>query len=463
MMYDDLKSKIESTFNFRLNRNQWRDLKRLLYEIYRRDQKEPRTVIDSLKNKTSVKKAGGRNKFFAIKKELIGYRYPLTSQKIAIDTKDVFLAELKEPFPDNYSPTTPFVPEKIFIEKEARGSYLEGRFRFTFPDIEFEELILSGEYIKKHKFSPHQLKRPLVFIVKERWDFIKPCPCTSHCLSCRYWILNLGFGCPFDCSYCFLQQYANFPGIVLPANLDDFFTQFDGFYKKLKNPIRIGTGEFCDSLALDDITGYSRQLAEYFRDKNLFFELKTKSDNIANLLKITGAANIVIAFSLNPQTLIDSEEQASSSLSQRLAAAKQLQEKGYSLAFHFDPIIYYEGWENDYKKVVDRLYGHVRSPLRWISLGTLRSARELKNVVERRFPQSSIFYGELLLGKDRKLRYPKFLKTRMFKKMTGWIREYDSKTPLYLCMEDKDIWQDCGFTPDTSQKVERSLLLPGID
>ncbi len=463
MMLDDLKTKMEVEFNFRLNRNQWRDIKRLIYEITRRDGVSAENILASLGTNNTIKKVSGRNTFFAIKKGLIERRYPLTAQRQRIDTKDVFLADIKGHCRENARVITPFIPEKVFIEKDARGSYLEDRFRKEFPEVPCEELRYSGEYIKKNKFSLDQLKRPLVFIVKERWDFIKPCPCTSHCLSCRYWILNLGFGCPFDCSYCFLQQYANFPGIVLPANLDDFFKQFDTFYRKIKLPIRIGTGEFCDSLALDDITGYSRQLIDYFRDKNLFFELKTKSANIANLLKIKAAANIVIAFSLNPQTIIDSEEPGAASLAERLNAARAVQKAGYSVAFHFDPIIYSHHWEDQYRSVIEKLYRTLNPPLSWISLGTLRSARELKTAVEQRFPHSTIFYGELFLGKDKKLRYPAFLKTEMFKKMAGWIRDYDIKTPLYLCMEPKGIWQACGLKPDTSQDVERTLLSPRID
>ncbi len=453
-----LKTNIEQTFKFRLNRNQYKDLARLIFEIRRRDGTPENNILAFVKQNRQIAKAGGRNKFYAIKQSLIEMRFPLTSKNEKIDTKNVFLADLKKPLKKIPQPARDFRPEKIFIEKSARNSYLAKKFKRQFPETEVEELKFYWEYLRKNKFAFVDLKKPLVFIVKEQWDFIKACPCTKYHLGCNYWILNLGFGCPYDCSYCFLQQYSNFPGIVLPANLDDFFDKFNNFYKKIKSPIRIGTGEFCDSLALDHITGYAKQLIDFFKQKSVYFELKTKSNNIENLLKTKPSANIVISWSLNPQAIIDAEELGSAALEERLTAARKVQDAGFSLSFHFDPIIYSENWQQLYKEVIDKLYAELKPSFKWISLGTLRGTRKLKNVAEQRFPKSNIFYGELFLGKDKKLRYPNFLRSQVYKNMVKWIRDYDKKTPIYLCMEDKNLWQIIDKKFSSADKIEKYLL-----
>jgi len=59
-----------------------------------------------------------------------------------------------------------------------------------------------------------------------------------------------------------IYKYA---GIVLPANLDKFFRDFSG-YKY--NGMRLGTGEFSDSLALDNITGYSLSIIDFFKKQH---------------------------------------------------------------------------------------------------------------------------------------------------------------------------------------------------
>ncbi len=457
-MQNNLKKNIEQELSFTLNKNQFKDIARLFHEIKQRDDISNNNILRQLKKNENIKKAKGKNKFQAIKQLLIAMRFPLTNSREKIKAKDVYLSEIKPPIWQADLSKKDFIPEKIFIEKSAKNSYLANRFRSQFPKTEIEELNHLWEYAKKNKFKLEDLKKPLVFIVKENWDFIKRCPCTKEHLGCNYWIFNLGFGCPFDCSYCFLQQYSNFPGIVLPANLDDFFTKFDSFYKKINRPIRIGTGEFCDSLALDHITGYSRQLVDFFRNKPVFFELKTKSANISNLMSIKGASNIIISWSLNPQELIDSQEFAVAGLMQRLKAARQVRKNGYSLAFHFDPIIHSKNWERSYKHVIRQLYGSLKPGFKWISLGTLRGTRKLKNASELRFAGKNIFYGELLLGADKKLRYPKFLRKQIYEKMLSWIRSFDAKTPVYLCMEDAECWKSLDKKLTSTKQVENYLL-----
>ena len=440
--YKNLKTIIKDTFSFHPGQNQLHNLARLIFEITRRENAAPEKIIAYLKENAPIEKYSGRNKFIALKNTLIEYRFPQTSKRGKIDDARVFLSKLRNPLTDNWQIKTNFKPLKIFVEKGAEKSRLLTNFRRKFPDTSIEELDYYSRYLKKNKFTISQLKKPLIFIIKEKGDFIKRCPCTKEHLRCGYWIFNLGFGCPFDCSYCYLQQYSNFPGITLPANIEDFFVSFDKFYKNLKKPIRIGTGEFCDSLALDDITEYSKLLIPYFSQKDVLFELKTKSDRIANLLTLKPSKNIIISWSLSPEAVIKNEEKGTASLTMRLKAAKKVQDAGFGVGFHFDPIIHSKEWEKLYAELIRKLYSQIKHPFAWISLGTLRCQRRLKTITELRFPQSNIFYGELFLGADKKLRYPEFIKEKVYQKIIKGIRLYDKKTPIYLCMENRQIWNN---------------------
>ncbi|RLJ09521.1 MAG: hypothetical protein DRP15_03485, partial [Candidatus Aenigmatarchaeota archaeon] len=355
---------IEQIFGFNLNHNQRRECERLVFEILKTGLNS-KDILTPLKNILKDKKLTGQDKFLHIKKTLVKLLFPLTSKKTKIAAEKLFLAPLPENTKEAWHPKGEFKPEKIFVEEKVKKSYLENRFHKLFPEIEIIYVERIAPLRKELNLSVADFKKPYVFIVKENWDFIKPCPCTKGHLGCGYWILNLGFGCPFDCSYCYLQQYQNFPGIILPANLEDFFAKSEAFLNKIGRPIRVGTGEFCDSLALDHITEYSKQLVPFFAKKKVFFELKTKSSNIQNLLEIPAAENIIISWSLNPQEIIDTEELNTASLKQRLSAAKKVQDKGYSLAFHFDPVIYTKKWENLYQKVIDKLYSFAQPPFAW--------------------------------------------------------------------------------------------------
>ena len=87
---------------------------------------------------------------------------------------------------------------------------------------------------------------------------IKPCPGTREYICCGYRILNTATNCPIDCTYCILQAYFNQPYLRLFANLEDIFTQL-GIYAREREGeiIRLGTGEFTDSLVFDPITRFS--------------------------------------------------------------------------------------------------------------------------------------------------------------------------------------------------------------
>ncbi|MDD5430551.1 MAG: hypothetical protein PHE97_07540, partial [Candidatus Omnitrophica bacterium] len=415
-------------------------------------------LTNCLNHDMAQKKYLGRDKFFALKKLLINRRFPLTKANNTLKESDIFFSKLKQPLDNNWQVKKTFIPEAVFVEKEVRKSFVVDNFKKAFPSAKTTVINSYGQHLKENKFTLAELKKPIVFIIKEKWDFLKPCPCTKSHLRCGYWILNLGFGCPYDCSYCFLQQYSNFPGLILPGNLDDFFDKFDSFAKKLKQPIRLGTGEFCDSLALDNITGYSKKLIPYFSKKNVLFELKTKSTSIESILKIPAPPNIIISWSLNPSKIAETEELGAATLGERLAAARKVQDSGYLCGFHFDPIIHTSGWETLYKETVKMLYESLEPPFAWISLGTLRGSRNLKTISEMRFPKGKIFYGELLLGEDKKLRYPEFLRKEVYAKMLRWIRKYDQKTPLYLCMESKSVWETIDKNLDSTSKIEKYLI-----
>lgn len=292
--------------------------------------------------------------------------------------------------------------------------------------------------ILKHPLDPATAKRQLVLTLNKGISFKQ---CQGMCegvVCCGYHTIDIASGCPCDCSYCILQHYiSNNPMTTIYVNIEEIL----GNVKKylLENPkkeIRIGTGELSDSLAFDDITGYSKIIVNFFATMpNAIFEFKTKTVNIDNLLSLKHGGRTVVSWSLNPSKIIEAEERHSASLTARLAAAKKCVEVGYRVGFHFDPMINYPGWEADYKQVVEKIFEYVpAASIAWISLGALRFPHGLKQVVEKRFPNTSIFSGEFIPA-NGKMRYFRPIREEMYKKMRGWINERAPRVVPYLCME----------------------------
>jgi spore photoproduct lyase len=257
------------------------------------------------------------------------------------------------------------------------------------------------------------------------------------------------------------------------CNSGDLFSEVDSFLEKhTREFFRIGTGEFTDSLLADYLAGYNRLLIPYFLKKdNAVLEIKSKLDCLEDLLSYKPKRKIIASWSLNTPGIISSEEKGSISLIKRIEAAARCQELGYLIGFHFDPMIFYQGCENEYKSTVERVFSRIDpSSVVWISLGTLRFMPSLKDIMIRVYPDSRLPYGEFIPGLDNKMRYVKTIRIEMYRKMASWIRKYAPGVLIYLCMESTEVWnKSLGFAPRNNIHFSRimnervkELLLPGI-
>ncbi|MDN3514151.1 MAG: hypothetical protein NG747_07100 [Candidatus Brocadia sp.] len=156
----------------------------------------------------------------------------------------------------------------------AIKDYLLKRRYPSFAESNVEIIKSYKQHVGKRRFGITDYNRRMenFYLVREDYDFFKKCPCSSKSAHCGYYVVNLGSGCPYECTYCVLQDYINSPGIILPANIEEFFSAF----RDLGRNIRCGSCELTDSLAFDHITGYSPRIVEFFRHyPKTLYELKT--------------------------------------------------------------------------------------------------------------------------------------------------------------------------------------------
>ena len=78
-------------------------------------------------------------------------------------------------------------------------------------------------------------------------------------------------------------------------------------------------------------------------------EIRTKSANISALKKLDFIPkNTEIAFSLNPQILIDRYEQKTSSLEKRISAIKELKKHGWRVGIRLLPLLPVKNYQKIY-------------------------------------------------------------------------------------------------------------------
>jgi len=297
--------------------------------------------------------------------------------------------------------------------------------------------------------DPVQRGKQVLYLTRNKGAFVRKCPGTRYYTCCDYMILHIGTFCTMDCSYCIMQSYFHPPVLQFFVNHDDMESEIDAMFRN-KTVRRIGTGEYTDSLIWDWWTNLSQRLVPRFADQShTVLELKSKTVEINALKGLDHNRKTILSWSVNTEKVIRGEERSTASLSARLKAAAVCESLGYPISFHFDPMVIYDGCEADYRHVIEQIFSHV-SPknIVWISLGTFRFMPDLKQTIQKRFPESNIVYGEFIPGMDGKMRYFKPVRIQFYRKIVSWIREIAPEVTVYFCMEDDEVWQkSTGFLP----------------
>lgn len=282
-------------------------------------------------------------------------------------------------------------------------------------------------------------------------EFWKPCPGTcGGYLCCGYQIVTPLRGCGMYCRYCVLQVYFERQCQVAFENYGDLEEEVGRKMAAWRGIVRFGTGEFGDSLWAEDKLGLSRKVAETLLPyPNAVVEFKTKSASVDSLAGIEQPERIIVGFSLNTPRMIERFEQDTAPLDERFAAARKCEDMGFNVAFHFDPMFWYQGWEEEYRDVVRTIYRTVRDPrkIAWVSLGGFRSNPQLKRALRDSGAHLPLYEGEMIVGADGKLRYFRPYRVALYTALRDEFERHDPGVFLYLCMESREVWEASGMLP----------------
>ena len=84
-------------------------------------------------------------------------------------------------------------------------------------------------------------------------------------ICCNVHVLRSVHNCPFECSYCFLQNYLTDGVTKVVDDIPELMGEVrDKINSEPKRLFRIGTWELGDSLALEDTTGQAAELIREF-------------------------------------------------------------------------------------------------------------------------------------------------------------------------------------------------------
>jgi spore photoproduct lyase len=284
------------------------------------------------------------------------------------------------------------------------------------------------------------------------------CPVASpRTLCCNLQTLDAVDNCGYGCSYCSIQSF-----------FDGKQISFDkGFADKLKNleldadkTYHIGTGQSSDSLMWGNSHGVLDAVIDFARaNPNVILELKTKSANVAHLLRVEAPKNIICTWSLNTPTLINYEEHGTASLDKRLGAARKVADAGFLVGFHFHPIVHYDQWQQDYALVVERLSSLFKpEEVALVSMGTLTYIKSVIREIRKRAIPTQILKMPMV-DSDGKQSYPDEIKLSLFSHVYNSFPErWKNDVFYYLCMENHRLWKPVfGYEYESNSEFETAM------
>lgn len=318
---------------------------------------------------------------------------------------------------------------------ESKDLYLKQIFDF------YETLKTKKSYLD-FKGTDDVLKAPY-HLVKEtniEAKIMGRCPVASEkTLCCNLETLDAFRNCSFGCTYCSIQSYFNENEVIIDSN---FKEKLDGLNLLPDQIYHFGTGQSSDSLLWGNKENHLFLLIEFAKKHpNLILEFKTKSSNVDYLLGIDIPKNVIITWSINPNTIIQNEEHRTAGLEARLSSAEKIVNKGNLVGFHFHPIIFYDEYQKDYLEVINEIKKRFKpSDCALISLGTVTFNKKTIAEIRSKKMTSKILQMPLLEVAG-KYSYPDNIKEEVFSYVYNAFQAWHSQVFFYLCMEPHQIWE----------------------
>ncbi len=263
----------------------------------------------------------------------------------------------------------------VYVEEDALGYPDTDRILEKFKKATVIPIQNYKEILNRSKQNWRVQKESQKLILAKRHDeFLYPgsdiAPNFSHP---NFYYNALSLNCVYNCHYCYLQGMYPSAHTVVFVNHQDYLNATDARLREL------GSMYLClsydtDLLAFEGIIPRASEWIEFCSTRpELIIEIRTKSVNIHSFCDKEPLPNVVFAWTLSPQNYIDSYEQLTPPLKKRLAAMKELAERGWKVRACIDPVLAVRDWREEYTGLTQSLFTELTPEMiNDISIGTFR-------------------------------------------------------------------------------------------
>ena len=292
-------------------------------------------------------------------------------------------------------PTKPFIPDLVYIEPGAL-EYPKGKqilewvkskdipYRMTTSHNRITNLPGDTD-IEKYRNA----KRTLVVGVRKTLKFDQSKPSAEYAIP-------ISTGCMGHCHYCYLQTTLGAkPYVRVYVNTDEIIAAAKKYITEREPQItRFEAACTSDPVGLEHITGSLASLIEFMAHEPYGrLRFVTKFHHVDPLLHLKHNGNTRIRFSVNADYVIRHFEPATSHFDERIEAAAKVARAGYPLGFIIAPIIWYEGWQEGYGELLERLAEALPPEATedlTFELIQHRFTKTAKTIIEERYPKTKL-------------------------------------------------------------------------
>jgi spore photoproduct lyase len=267
----------------------------------------------------------------------------------------------------------------------------------------------------------------------------------------NYWhFCPYGF-CPYGCAYCYLAGTRGVwfsPTVRVFLNLDEMLSRIDRIASDAGKPTSFYLGKLQDGLAMDPLAGYFRRLVPFFAQHRWArLVVLTKSADVANLLDLCPAGNVILSWSLSTDSAWRHFEPGTPSPAERLNAMKRCAIAGYRVRAVIMPILPVGRWEEEYEGLLDELFSAV--PVERLTLGSLCSYPNALRLTSAKLGTTNPIHGLLRAGgrcQDGRYRFAPRSRLDCYRRLLDFIRARRPELRTGLCLEDRSVFKSLGLS-----------------
>lgn len=285
-------------------------------------------------------------------------------------------------------------PDLIYVEEAVANHPVTARIIERNPAAQVIRIEAYTQLFHRQRQSFRlQKEHPALILARSHGPFLYEAPQRIRTPGAeRSFYTDQWRNCLYDCDYCFLQGMHPSAYPVIFVNAEDYHRA--SLAKAAEGPLLINTSFLTDALSFESLVptvdGWMDLADEHAQ---ITIEVRTKSNVTEPFLNRDPLPNVRAVWTLSPEEVSRRYERGCAPLEARIEALSSLSTAGWRPGVAMDPIVLFPGWQEAYRRLIERLTEAVDPHLlAGVSYGVFRMATGYLKTIRQSRADSPLLY-----------------------------------------------------------------------